>query len=741
MGAILPKPVESAVIERQESKAFRVGLAEVNGWRNSMEDAHLIYISSDWGFFGVFDGHGGDQCSSFVAERLHKELAAQGCPPNDAAVKKLILDADSAFLATDQGSGSTGTMCIVHKLPHSGKCRLRIANVGDSRVLLGRRDGTIVDGGGTDKGLTIDHKPENPDERQRIYRCGGHVEEGENGGPARVNGELSVSRCFGDRTHKVTGGPGPEDHPVTADPELGHFDCDESDFLLLVCDGVSEGEFPNADVVRVVAACLEHNCDPGAAARTVCHKAIEANSKDNITCMVVMLSGSQTEETRKHIEFVPGPLCAPTNKAFMTAYEGMAKRAGVTLARAAEMRYEALMELLANNRLVASKAGELREEAEGIGKPAGVKGSSERSAWFRAWEERLPSQMTTDDMDPDAMLTRLLVGRGLGGLSGSMPGGGRRVRVPDQMTLRVAISENPALDWDERMARLVDTEGEVEQDDPSDDTSKVFFPGLGTAWLPTSILLACEDGSPARSPNEMRSRPPASAPAVGIDAAADSRAQYGQLPPRPQSDQTMRRSSNALSGRRNIPPAGRGSMPGAADSTRTTVAPRFPGAPAAGRGRTPSPCDSVGASRNTGAGRGAASPGVSGATARLIAGGGGRTNSPDSVGRGASRLAMGGGGGSLGSVGSATLPSRLTSGRGAGYRIASPGITAVANQVVAGGGRSPPAGNAMSAGLSATGGRRTPPSESVPAGGRLRNGAGRYQPSAMRSSRSMPPAI
>lgn len=30
--------------------------------------------------------------------------------------------------------------------------------------------------------------------------------------------------------------------------------CSESDFLLLVCDGVSEGSFPNADVVKLVAS-------------------------------------------------------------------------------------------------------------------------------------------------------------------------------------------------------------------------------------------------------------------------------------------------------------------------------------------------------------------------------------------------------------------------------------------------------------------------------------------------------
>ena len=51
-------------------------------------------------------------------------------------------------------------------------------------------------------------------ERERIYRTGGTVQRGM--GPARVNGDLAVSRAFGDKDHKRTGGPGPEDRSRAA---------------------------------------------------------------------------------------------------------------------------------------------------------------------------------------------------------------------------------------------------------------------------------------------------------------------------------------------------------------------------------------------------------------------------------------------------------------------------------------------------------------------------------------------
>ncbi|CAK0790916.1 unnamed protein product [Prorocentrum cordatum] len=384
MGAVLPKPVESTVIERRAAGPFRVGIAEMNGWRSSMEDAHLIHMQPDWGFFGVFDGHGGDKCAGYVAGRLGEELRRHGCPEDDAALKQLVLGVDKAFLATRQPSGSTGTMCIVHSSRGRGKFRLRVANCGDSRVLLGKRDGTIVDGGGTDQGLTTDHKPSHPGERQRIYRCGGHVEEAAGGVP-RVNGELAVSRGFGDADFKKTGGPGPEDHPVTANPELGHFECDSSDFLLLVCDGVSEGDFSNAEVVKLVADTLRKKEDPGVAAEAVIKRAIETNSKDNISCMVVLMSGASGPE--ESVEFNPGPLTAPEDKTFMTAYEAMAKRAGLTLAQAAELRFERLQQWLS-----APGGGQeeaLHDELALFGSPAGTKGSEERKAWFRSWLQKL----------------------------------------------------------------------------------------------------------------------------------------------------------------------------------------------------------------------------------------------------------------------------------------------------------------------------------------------------------------
>eukprot|EP00929_Paragymnodinium_shiwhaense_P058190 TRINITY_DN2913_c0_g1_i4.p1 TRINITY_DN2913_c0_g1~~TRINITY_DN2913_c0_g1_i4.p1 ORF type:complete len:409 (+),score=85.48 TRINITY_DN2913_c0_g1_i4:140-1366(+) len=380
MGASISKPIESTIVERHGSKCFNVGVAEMNGRRTSMEDAHLIMMRDTWGLFGVFDGHGGAECSRFVSQKMRSEIEQSGCPQDDASAKQIIMDIDQQFLDSQQGSGTTATMCIVRPPATSGeRHQLHVINIGDSRVLLGRKDGTIVDGGGTDKGLTTDHKPTNPDEESRINRCGGFVRE------LRVNGQLAVSRAFGDREYKKTGGPGLEDRPVTADPEFGHFECDDNHFLLLVCDGVSESDFPNEEVVRFAASKLEELKDPGLVAKAVCQRALDKLSNDNITCMVVLLNGGGPQTPL--VEFQPGPL-ADHSDVFIAAWTGMAERAGLSLGEALEMRYECVLDLLH-----ASDGGDTtawQEELRRIGEPQGDKGSEERARWWESWSPSKP---------------------------------------------------------------------------------------------------------------------------------------------------------------------------------------------------------------------------------------------------------------------------------------------------------------------------------------------------------------
>lgn len=409
MGAILPRACDSTLIERQANKSFDVAVAEVNGWRTDMEDAHLIWVRDDVGVFGVYDGHGGKDCSAFAAGMICKWLDKEGVPEDDAAWQKLFIEVDQAFLDSEMASGTTATMCVVHKPQKPGeKHKLHVINAGDSRTILGKANGCIFDGGGTDKGLTRDHKPEDPEERKRIEKAGGTVEND------RVNGNLSVSRGFGDRDCKETGGPGPDNRPVTCIPEQYHFECDDTDFVLLVCDGVSEGNFSNTEVVELVAETLKGGKDGGTAARFVCHKAIDRNSKDNITCMVVQLQGA-AESVERNVEFIPGSISKLTHAGFRKAYAFMAGKAKLSLAEAVAGRYEVLQAELRNE---PSNSG-LTEEAKMLGTPCGAPGSAERLKWAEQWLEDHPEEAGggggPGGMDMEMLMEMMGKGGGKGG--------------------------------------------------------------------------------------------------------------------------------------------------------------------------------------------------------------------------------------------------------------------------------------------------------------------------------------
>ena len=268
--------------------------------------------------FAVFDGHGalGHEVSTYLTQELPRQLSrtatASAGSELTAQVTKAFTDTNALLAQTSRidctFSGSTGIVCWMRE--H----KLYTCNVGDSRAVLCRRQPIVPPASAastsssslpaasfsafsyTAVGLSVDQKPDRPDERRRILAQHGRVEackgsRGEDIGPARVwiQGQdvpgLAMSRSFGDLIAASVG--------VTARPEVDERELDDSDvFIVLGSDGVWEF-LSNDEVVELVVAvggaAGERVED---AARAVVDEATrrwnrEEEVVDDITCVIV----------------------------------------------------------------------------------------------------------------------------------------------------------------------------------------------------------------------------------------------------------------------------------------------------------------------------------------------------------------------------------------------------------------------------------------------------------------------
>ncbi|GAB1865820.1 Protein phosphatase 1G [Camponotus japonicus] len=124
---------------------------------------------------------------------------------------------------------------------------LYVANAGDSRCVL-CRDGQAVE-------LSLDHKPEDAPEMERIVKAGGEVT-----GDGRVNGGLNLSRALGDHSYKQNMVLPAEEQMISALPDVRHItiEPEKDEFMVLACDGIWNF-MTSQNVVQFVRTRLSQN--------------------------------------------------------------------------------------------------------------------------------------------------------------------------------------------------------------------------------------------------------------------------------------------------------------------------------------------------------------------------------------------------------------------------------------------------------------------------------------------------
>lgn len=236
MGQILSNPVIDKEHHSGEDHLTAFGLCAMQGWRMSMEDAHVIQLNAvgkngkdHVALYSIFDGHGGASVAQFCGERIVSILQKQASFEKGQLGQAMIdtyLTADEDLLKDpvlkNDYSGCTATSILVSKEQKLLLC----ANAGDSR--------TVLSTDGRAKALSYDHKPTLASERSRIVAAKGFVE------MDRVNGNLALSRAIGDFEFKSNKELPPQEQIVTAYPDIMEhkLDYDKDEFVVLACDGI-----------------------------------------------------------------------------------------------------------------------------------------------------------------------------------------------------------------------------------------------------------------------------------------------------------------------------------------------------------------------------------------------------------------------------------------------------------------------------------------------------------------------
>ena len=245
-------------------------------------------------YFGLFDGHGGSSCANFLADNLHRYIFRLMSSGEDIieSVKQAFLNAENDFTSESlSGSFDSSGSCAICVLVLQNN--IFLANVGDSRAIISCGNGKII------AQVSIDHKPDEENEKNRIERAGGVIVRTGAIQVARVMpGRLSVSRSFGDlkaKIKKLGGKPG----VVVASPDVFRVKLtDNLDFLVLGSDGIFD-VLENDEVAEVVWLALRSYGNvherAGKAARDVVERALEKRTSDNVTCVVLVFKDDYVE--------------------------------------------------------------------------------------------------------------------------------------------------------------------------------------------------------------------------------------------------------------------------------------------------------------------------------------------------------------------------------------------------------------------------------------------------------------
>ena len=246
------------------------------GRRDTNEDGHNIELNlnknnnkNNINLFGIYDGHGGTEVSNYLQKNIPKlYLDKKNIFPFSKnfhikvfeELQKKILENKAGFY-----SGSTCIICIFYK--KNNNLYMNVLNLGDCRLVILYKNNKF-------NTLTIDHKPDEVNEKIRISKMGGIIKKDDEG-TYRI-GDLAVSRSFGDGDNAPYISQVPDIYYKKITPN--------TKYIVMACDGL--WDVINNEELHPLIKKFKENGSKNLAISLV-NEALKRKSGDNISAIVI----------------------------------------------------------------------------------------------------------------------------------------------------------------------------------------------------------------------------------------------------------------------------------------------------------------------------------------------------------------------------------------------------------------------------------------------------------------------
>lgn len=256
---------------------FKIYFTSVSGRRNTNEDKHNIILNingenpdiNNINFFSIYDGHSGVEVSEYLETNLPKYYLDKNFSPpfDDGYHKQVFKTIQTQLIKNNLGysSGSTCLLNIIYKI--KDVLHMNIINLGDSRLV-------IVYTNRKSKQITVDHKPDEPNEQIRIQEMGGEIYR-DSEYVCRI-GDLSVSKAFGDEDNAPY---------ISQEPDIYLKKINQyTKYIVMACDGLWD-IVDSEDIGKVIDELNKNK--PENIAIELANWALKEGSTDNISIIII----------------------------------------------------------------------------------------------------------------------------------------------------------------------------------------------------------------------------------------------------------------------------------------------------------------------------------------------------------------------------------------------------------------------------------------------------------------------